>query len=305
MTAGWLIVVLAAASLHATWNLLLKSGRDRIAFTLMMLIASVLLYLPAFAMILRTKPVPAASWKWIFASGAIHTAYFYLLSLAYAHIDLSLVYPVARGAGAALAVAGGTILLGERPNAPGWCGILALTLGISILLSQAGSRRRESSVPGDRMSSISICAALGAGITIGGYSVVDKVGVGISHPFIHLYLTKVLCASLFTLAVTIAQCAGRKAVGEGLAALAKRVRREWRANGAHAVAAGLFTPLTYVLVLFAMTACKVSYVAPLRETSVLFSMLLAKRILKERTTGKRWGGTLLVLVGVVLLGTAR
>jgi drug/metabolite transporter (DMT)-like permease len=42
-------------------------------------------------------------------------------------------------------------------------------------------------------------------------------------------------------------------------------------------------------------------VAALRETSVLFAMLLGAWLLKERLTARRWAAGALILAGVMLM----
>ncbi|MEW6398286.1 MAG: DMT family transporter [Bacillota bacterium] len=305
MSSGWFLVVLIAAFLHAAWNMLLKTARGGMAFTIIMLTATVVLYLPGFLIVHDLGGFTRKAWLCAVGSGAVHGLYFTLLSISYSRADLSLAYPVARGSGAALAALGGTAILGERPDATGWTGIGAVLVGMGVLwVSEhvdghlrsvpGASRRRPQGIPG-------LCWALGTGVSIATYSLVDKVGVSVSHPFAYVYLVMAF-AAVIILFVSLGQqrcaAAGGRGWREGLVS-------EWNRNGTRAVAAGFFMLFTYLLVLFAMRASKLSYVAPLRESSVLFSMLLGRLVLKEPISAHRWAAGAAICLGVVLLGLAR
>lgn len=307
MSVSWFLVVLAAAFLHAGWNMLLKGGRGNVAFNVIMLSATAALYLPAFLIMFDPADFPRRAWLCVAASGAVHALYFTMLSLSYSRADLSLAYPVARGSGAALAAFGSTVLLGERPDAMGWAGITVIFTGLALLWTaectgehgqQAGSHRGRwrgrTGIPG-------LGWAVGTGVTIATYSVIDKVGVSVSHPFTYVYMVMAIAAAIVVLA-SLGYRGGKSGLKEGWC---QQLIGEWNRSGIRAIAAGFFMLLTYLLVLFAMRASKLSYVAPLRESSVLFSMLLGSLVLKERMTARRLvaGGT--ICLGVVLLALAR
>ena len=81
-------IVLAAALLHALWNLLLARAPDTSAAIAVATAAGALITLP-FALLrwrLETGAVP-----WVAISAALELAYFVLLARAYARADLSLV----------------------------------------------------------------------------------------------------------------------------------------------------------------------------------------------------------------------
>jgi drug/metabolite transporter (DMT)-like permease len=61
---------------------------------------------------------------------------------------------------------------------------------------------------------------------------------------------------------------------------------------------------SYAIALWAMTRAPVASVAALRETSVLFAVLLSSVLLKERFGLQRAGGALLIVAGVVMLRLA-
>jgi len=64
---------------------------------------------------------------------------------------------------------------------------------------------------------------------------------------------------------------------------------------------GLCFPLSYIMVLTALTFAPVSYIAPAREVSVLFSTVIGARFLKEPQFGRRLAGAALIVGGVAAL----
>ncbi len=60
----------------------------------------------------------------------------------------------------------------------------------------------------------------------------------------------------------------------------------------------------YALVLWAMTRAPVAPVAALRETSILFGVVLASVLLGERPGYRGWGGAVAIAAGAVLLRLA-
>ncbi|TPW12903.1 MAG: hypothetical protein FD127_2356, partial [Acidimicrobiaceae bacterium] len=107
------LLALAAAVLHAGWNLAVKQSGDRyIALWGQFFIAGVI----GSSVVVATALVsasggaiagfPASGWIWIAMSGTIHLPYTWYLARAYDHGDFSLVYPMARGGGAMLAAVG-------------------------------------------------------------------------------------------------------------------------------------------------------------------------------------------------------
>ena len=147
MTVFALVLVLAAATFHATWNLLAKRvGDGGAVFVWLFGFLAFLIYAPlAVVVVLLERPYfgPEAL-VFMFGSGVLHLGYFVFLQRGYAIGDLSLVYPLARGTGPLLATAAAIILLGERPGTVALLGI-ALVSGLAYLINKMlrGSRRDD------------------------------------------------------------------------------------------------------------------------------------------------------------------
>jgi drug/metabolite transporter (DMT)-like permease len=271
-----LTLVLLSAGLHASWNLIIKRQDDKLfSGWLTSLVPSTLL---APALLFTGLPAPDV-WPILCASGVIHTVYMIALVHAYSHGDLSVVYPVARGAAPLLVAIGAPVFLGERLSPLAALGIGMVGGGITWL----GFSVRRSSA-----TARALLWALATAGTIAAYSMIDKVGVARTHPLAYVIVL------LGVNAVMMAPYVLWKRDGRELRAL-------WRQTWPSAVAGGLLSLVAYLLVLMAMRLTQVSYVAALRETSVVFAAALGARVLSEPYGGRRVLASLVVASGLFLL----
>ncbi len=103
-------LVLLAALMHASWNAVIKSDPDRLASFGLVMMAGCLFGVVAAPFV----PLPAPeAWPYLIASVIIHVFYYVFLLRAYAHGDLSLVYPIARGLGPTLVALISGAVVGE------------------------------------------------------------------------------------------------------------------------------------------------------------------------------------------------
>ncbi|HXG75035.1 MAG TPA: EamA family transporter [Gaiellaceae bacterium] len=269
MTAAALALTLAAAVLHAGWNVLLAGARDVRAATTGALGVSVLLFAPLAA---ATWRLEAEAVPWLLASSALELAYFGLLTAAYRGSDVSLVYPIARGAAPVLVLAGASA---AGQGVGGWqaAGVLLVGAGVALV---PGARR------GVDLRGILLGLAIAA--TIAGYTLVDKQGIEHASPLAYLELVLLPVAALALLV------GGRP----GLA----RVRAEL---GLRVAGAAVASFSAYALVLGALSLTAAPAVAAVRETSVLCAVALGALVLGERVGRLRTAGAALVAAGAVLV----
>ncbi len=278
------VLVLCAALAHATWNLLAKRARDTIAFTWLFATLAIAIYLPLVAvLVLFADGAPDGhGLAWMAFSGCLQVAYFTLLTRAYRIGDLSLVYPLARGTGPAIAVAGGLFIYGERPSALALGGVTLIVLGVLVMTAPgrgglpAGAGR-------------AIVLALATGVCIAGYTLWDKRGVQHVEPLVYNYGTIVVIA-LALAAPVLADPARRK-----------RAADELRCNRVALFGVALLSPLSYGLVLIALRLSPVSYVAPAREISIVLGAAFGARLLREGDAARRLTGAGAIVAGVIAL----
>jgi uncharacterized membrane protein len=281
-------LVLISCLLHATWNLWLKRAHDKMAFTALSLCVSTVLYFPMYLYYARSASVSLAGWACIASTGFAYFAYFAALAVAYQHGDLSHVYPVSRGLGPALTFLAGIVFLSERPRLMGSCGVVLIIAGILVLHLQG----RRKGVPRKKNESTALFVAAFVGLMISVYSLIDKIGVDRLRlpPPLYTYLTYTLAAVLVTAWVWL---------HKGGYAL----KKEWTLNAGWCIGVGALSLFTYMLVLFAMAlpGTPVGYIVPLRSTSVLFGIFFGVRVLNEGRLPQKLAGTLLMILGIVLI----
>jgi len=283
MTGVALTLILGAAVIHATWNLINKQASGHGTFTWIVALLSALFYAPATIAIIEIWQLKFSFVEvgMMAGSAALHTAYFLLLNQGYRAGDLSLVYPLARGTGPLLSTIAAIIFLGERPSVVAVVGALLIIGGVTVLAGNF-ARLRQS---GTRAA---VGYALITGLFIAAYTLWDKQAV--SHfaimPMVLDWGANVGRAILLT---PFALRYSEEAV------------IEWREHKWEAVAVAILIPLSYILVLTAMTFTPVSYVAPAREISILIGTALGARLLAEGDAPRRLAAAGAMVLGVVAL----
>lgn len=290
------VLVVLSAFLHATWNMLAKQSGNKLAFLWAANIAAITAFSPLFLFMLYRHPIPAEGWPFILATGFIHGGYITFLSKAYSHGALSVTYPISRGTGAALVPLLAIPLLDERVSGPGAIGIGLVIAGIltmhsralrSLILQPLGITSTSVSLPEQRLGT---AFALLTGLTIAGYSLVDKAGVARVHPVVYGYL---IFASMTVLLTPVV-----------LSRMPADARAEWRRNRSTIVVCGVMSLGTYLVILGALTLAQVSYIVPLREVSVLIAAIFGTVFLGEPFDRLRLAGCLCILAGVLTISIA-
>src|SRR5258706_3003976 len=138
MTIAALILILAAAVIHATWNLLNKQASGHATFTWLVALLSAIFYAPVTITIIEIWQLKIGFVEvgMMAGSAVLHTIYFVLLNQGYRIGDLSLVYPVARGTGPLLSTVAAILFLGERPSLIAVVGALLIIGGGRHFLRQ-------------------------------------------------------------------------------------------------------------------------------------------------------------------------
>jgi drug/metabolite transporter (DMT)-like permease len=279
MTPHALVLVLAAALLHALWNIAAKRARhgaregatgqgDQLAFQLLTALAVALLWAPA-GLWVSVGELPrwgAEAWAVVLLSAAVHLAYFSALLTGYAKADLTVVYPLARGSGPLLSAFAAVLLLGERPGWLGWTGLAAIVLGVLLI---TGMLRRKPLTPA---VAAGVRWGLLTGALIASYTVIDAWAIKRLqlHPLAFDYWCNLLRIPLLLPLVWRLAAPGSLVSG-------------WRAERRAVLLIGACSPMAYILVLWALQTAPLSAVAPARECSMLFAALLGGQLLKEAT----------------------
>lgn len=288
MPVSALALVLAAAVLHAVWNIAAKTTGGDARFALVVALQFAVIWAPV-ALWVGWDVLPqwgAVPWLVVGASAAVHLLYFNTLLRGYRVADLTVVYPVARGTGPLLAVIGAVVVLGEALTPTGALGVAGVVAGVFVLAGGprlfSAAHRRDARV----RAGVIWGAATGALIAL--YTLIDgyAVKVMLLSPILVDYFGNVLRVPM------LAPLLWRDSAG---------VRTTWRAHWKTALVVAVLGPIGYVMVLYAVTLAPLSHVAPAREVSMLVAALLGGRLLGEGDRAARLAGAACIAGGVVML----
>lgn len=267
-------VIMLGALLHATWNAVVKGGGDKLLTTCMITSIASLIALAAIPFL----PLPAReSWPFIGASVILQVAYFVLVAATYRIADMSQTYPIMRGTAPLLVAIISVFLLAESLSVPAWVGIAIISSGI-LSMAVAPSAGHGKGL---------MLALVNAGV-IAGYTLIDGLGVRKSGAPAAYTLWIFLLTGIPLAAWALA--ARRTAFCE-------YCTRHWRQG----VVGGLGTVASYGLALWAMTAAPIATVSALRETSILFGVVISALVLKEHLTRVRVIAACIIAAGAMVL----
>ena len=271
--------VLLAAPLPASWNAMLHSNRDRFLSMTWMSIAIAAIS----TLVVLFVPWPAqAAWPYIVASGLVHIVYNVTLVRAYRRNDLAQAYPVARGSSPLLVTLGAALFAHEAIGPLHALGIVMISGGIIAIALQ-----------GQHVSRAGLLAALTTGVTIAIYTVIDGIGVRLSGGQALAYTAWMF---MFYWLMPVLFVAVR-----GLTALWEPVRETPLSVGSSLIG-GVVSIAAYGIVIWALQSGAMGAVSALRETSVVFAVLIGRVFLRETVNAKRWLACMIVAAGAVCLG---
>ncbi len=272
--------VLLAALLHAIWNALIKVSGDRLVIMGVTTAATSILVIPALFLL----PLPASeSWPYLVLSACVHTFYMLVLVRAYGLGDFAQVYPLSRGSAPLLTAILGFLLLNEAMDSSEILGMLLIVTGIFGLTLETSAGVLQLSRP-------ALFYSLLTGLCITAYSLVDGMGVRLAGNSLSFTLWMFFLDGFMVPLVAIARRPGN--------VLRSTIIAVWKPG----LLVALLSTLGYAIILWAFSQERIAPVAVLRETSVLFAMLISVLLIKENFSLLRTGIALLILLGIVLLG---
>ncbi len=275
MTLGVFLAVMLAALLHAGWNAVVKTGLNKQTSMFLLSIghAAIGIVVAAF------HPLPPAEvWPWLVGSGLIHMLYQTFLAYAYEQGDLSRVYPIARGAAPMMVLVISLLFLSDRLEGNELWGILVLGAGIVLMargvLTSGESRRL-------------LPFAFGSALATAGYTLADGLGARVwGEPLGYVGWLMIFSAVFYTPAVIALK--GRQVV--------RADARGWAVG----MVAALASFVAYAIAVWAMTVAPIALVGALRETSILFAVLIGWLVFRDRMDRGKAVAAVLIVAGVML-----
>jgi drug/metabolite transporter (DMT)-like permease len=272
--------VLLAAALHAVWNALIKVSGDRLVImavttaTTSVLVIPILFYLPS--------PAPA-SWPYLISSACVHSFYMLVLIKAYGLGDFAQVYPLSRGSAPLLTAMLGFLLLNESMEPSEMLGMLLIVAGIFGLALETSAGVLQLSRP-------ALFYSLLTGLCITTYSLVDGMGVRLSGNSLSFILWMFFLDGFLVPLVALARRPRQL--------LIDTIKIVWKPG----LMVSLLSTIGYAIIVWAFSQERIAPIAVLRETSVLFAMLISVLFIKEAFSALRALIIGLILGGIILLG---
>jgi drug/metabolite transporter (DMT)-like permease len=267
-------IIMLGAALHATWNAVVKGGDNKLLTTCM--IASIASLIASTVIPFLELPAKE-SWPFIGASVILQVVYFVLVASTYRIADMSQTYPIMRGTAPLLVATASVGLLSESLSSFAWLGIAIICIGILSMAAAPSIGQRKG-----------MLLALVNAAVIAGYTLIDGVGVRKSGApaayTLWIFLLTGLALAVWAFAVRRRE-------------FCRYLARHWRPG----VIGGFGTVVSYGLALWAMTAAPIATVSALRETSILFGVVISALVLKERLTGRRIMAACIIAGGAMVL----
>lgn len=275
MSLGVFLAVLGAAFLHALWNALIKVGSSKVGGMMILSITEI----PIGLAVAMARPLPEAHvWPWVIAAGCTHFFYKSFLVFAYERGDLSRVYPIARGAAPMVVALVGFFTLSDAIAAHEYLGIAVLGFGIALMARGVFSQAEDRKL---------LPFALGSACATATYTMIDGLGARVSGDAV-AYVAWVFVADGLIFTTVMLAWKG--------ADILPRDGKSW-GLGVFASAASYGS---YAVAIWAMTFAPLAVVAALRETSILFAVLIGWLVFGERMTGEKALAAAVIVAGVIL-----
>ena len=277
MSLSVFFAIIFAALLHAIWNAMVKKGDDKY----ISLTAVVLGHVPiSIIVIFFTPTISFQSIPYIFISAIFLSGYEWCLLSAYRLEDYTKVYPIARGTAPIFIVVLSLLLFNLSISKFELMGILVISFGIIILGFQNIKTFKNYSA---------VVYAISTGLFISCYSISDGYGGRLSaSPLNYTAWLMILNAVIFSILLRIMNKPGviKKVLSEG-----KKIF----------FIGGTLSYIVYGTIVWAFTQASVPTVAALRETSIIFALLIGTFFLKEKFTFLKTAAVLTIFFGVILL----
>jgi drug/metabolite transporter (DMT)-like permease len=275
------LMTVGAALIHATWNALVKSDGDRLSLIKVMFSTQV----AVSVCLLPFVAVPAReSWPYLCASAVLGTGYMVFLNWAYRIGDLSQVYPFARGIAPLIVAIASVVFLGEQISQAGQIAVALIALGIASLALTHGAAGFREPAP--------MLLSFIAGGFVGAYTFTDALGArSAGSPNGYMVWVTLLYAVLVACFFRVLQRGKGRQI----------VERRWPTG----VLAGLMSYGSSWLVIWALTLAPMALVSALRETSIVFAVIIGVVFLRERLSVMRLASIATTLIGMTVLKLSR
>jgi drug/metabolite transporter (DMT)-like permease len=280
-------LVVLAGLIHAAWNIAAKKADGDVRYAFFISFVTVLVWAP-LGLYLGWQQLGGwgpTEWACAAASGVIHVLYFVVLLRGYRKSDLTVVYPLARGSGPLISSMVAIVLFGEHITALGFAGIATVVFGVFLIAGGPGIWSKLQTEDQRERIRKGVQYGVLTGLTIASYTLVDGYSVKVLRmsPILAFYVACLVQSLL--LVQPVLQDVGK-------------AKQHWQRQWKYALLVGAVSPVSYVMVLYALQIAPLSHVAPAREVSMLFAALLGGHLLGEGDRLSRLFGAACICLGV-------
>lgn len=277
MSTTVFFAVIGAAVLHASWNALVKSGADK----LLGIGAIMIGHLPFAVLCLLFVPAPAPE-SWVFLCGGIvlHAGYQFFLLNSYKLGDLTQVYPIARGSAPLLVALFSVLVLQVALSKMELLAVVVIGVGIvslGLVRKSDGQRNPHAAI-----------SALITGCFIASYSLVDGMGARLAGTAVGFFAWLSIANGILMICYILAV---RPTI----------LKQMVSSHLSLCLVGGGASFAAYAIVTWAFTQAPIALVTALRETSIVFALLIGVFFLKERIDLVKVFSTFTTLAGALLL----
>ena len=291
MTLLPILLIGISAFMHAGWNLLAHSQRsDGVLFLRISLLTGLIGFVPALLAELRGPPFPGQVWGLLLLTGACQALYFLGLTMGYRSGEFTIVYPLARAL-PVLFLAFVDLARGRTPAPLGWAG-----MGLVIAGCAAAPLESLRSITFARYRSRAMIWVVVTALGTLGYTTIDKIAAEALPPGPIMAARYEVFESIATVPyLWLALWLARQRINH--------------ANGSSgwkwALVAALFIFGAYWLVLWAYQLSPyASYIAALRQFSIVIGVIAAAVLLREPARALRIGAALIIALGIICISVA-
>jgi uncharacterized membrane protein len=278
-----ILLVIASGLTHAIWSLFTKSSHNKSVFLWSIIMVTTVILLPFLIRELWLHPLSLSSYGLLLLSAAFQSIYALLLARTYNMGDLSQIYPIMRGTSTLFIPIVGVLFLRETLSIYGWLGLLFMVTGF---LALSGIFTGKRSGTASRSNIKPFLMALCVGLCTTCYVFVDKLNLQHISAISLLEVTNIGFVAALT-PIVIAS---------------KQLRLEWKLNTRIILLGAILNPGSYLLFLFAMKYAPVAHISPIREIGTVFATILGIVVLKEKQGKKRITCSILITIGILLIG---
>ncbi len=276
-------LVLLAALMHALWSVALKlTGEAKANITVFMAGSSIL----ALAGIPFQSLPSLASLPILLISVFVQVIYMMLVGIVYQKGDVSQSYPVMRGVAPLFVALLSEPVLGERLSLVAWCGVILICFGVLTLALEALRRS-------NRIAPSIIPLSLLAAAFIAFYTLLDGIGVRLSGAPVSYILWIFFLIGLVKVVFELFNLKTRQP-------FLTHFQRYWFIG----LVGGFLSLGSYGLALWTMTKLPVALVAALRESAIVFAVILSYFVLREHVSLARFIGSIIIVLGVIAVRLA-